>query len=284
MSAPVDRGVETRRIVLDDISYHVTVAGAGPPLLLLHGFTGNAATWAPFMPALSRRFRAIAVDLPGHGDTEAPQDARCFSMARAGADLPALCASVTGGHAPFVVLGYSMGGRVALHLALAAPEHVAALALESASPGIADPEARAARVAADRALAERIEREGIASFVAHWEALPLFASQRRLPREVVERQRAQRLSNRPAGLASSLRGMGAGAQEPLHGRLAELRMPALLLAGALDEQYRALAQSMAPCMPRARVEIVPDAGHAVHLEQPAAFARALLAFLAETHP
>jgi 2-succinyl-6-hydroxy-2,4-cyclohexadiene-1-carboxylate synthase len=274
--------VETRRVPLDGITYQVTLAGDGPPLLLLHGFTGSAATWTPLLGALARCCRVIAVDLPGHGGSDAPEDIRHYTMERVVHDLLALCDALAPAPRELRVLGYSMGGRVALRLALAAPWRIAALVLEGASPGIMDPAERAARVATDRALADRIEREGMEAFVQYWQALPLFASQQRLPAEARVALRAQRLANRPHGLANSLRGMGAGMQEPLAERLAELSMPVLLIAGDLDEKYRAAATAMAGRIPGARAVIVPDAGHTVHLEQPAAFEQAVTELIVAT--
>jgi 2-succinyl-6-hydroxy-2,4-cyclohexadiene-1-carboxylate synthase len=179
------------------------------------------------------------------------------------------------------VLGYSMGGRVALHLAAAHPERVAMLILESASPGLATQAERDARVAADTALAASIERDGISAFVDRWEALPLWASQARLPDEVRAGLRAQRLNNRAVGLANSLRGLGTGAQAPLHDRLADLPMPALVIAGRLDAKFAAIARAMAAALPQGRLALVPEAGHAVHLEQPAPFDRLVAGFLEE---
>ncbi|MDI3340690.1 MAG: 2-succinyl-6-hydroxy-2,4-cyclohexadiene-1-carboxylate synthase [Sphaerobacter sp.] len=264
-------------IAVNDIRLHVERGGDGPPLLLLHGFTGSAATWAPLLPALQRHVTTVAPDLIGHGHSDAPADPARYAMDRCVADLVALLDALAIERT--AVLGYSMGGRVALHLALAAPERVTALVLEGASPGIADPAERAARAASDAALAEQIEREGLASFVDAWERLPLFATQQRLPAATRARLRAQRLAHTPRGLANSLRGMGAGVMPPVHDRLGEIQVPALLIAGELDGKYRALCQTMAAAMPRATAAIIPDAGHAAHLEQPAAFTQAVLAFL-----
>jgi 2-succinyl-6-hydroxy-2,4-cyclohexadiene-1-carboxylate synthase len=168
---------------------------------------------------------------------------------------------------------------VALSLAAAAPERVGRLVLESASPGLADRLDRASRAASDDALADSIEREGLETFVARWEALPLFASQAGLPGERRAALRAQRLRASPRGLANSLRGMGTGQMAPLWERLPGLAAPALLLAGALDTKYCELARQMAARMPAARLAIVPDAGHTVHLERPEAFQEAVLGFL-----
>ena len=267
------------RLTVNDITLSVELAGDGPALLLLHGFTGSASTWAPLVPELSARRRTIAVDLIGHGRSDAPGGAERYRVERCVDDLGALLDALEVEAAD--VLGYSMGGRVALHLAAAMPRRVRSLVLESSSPGIADPAERAARVAADSALAESIERDGLRAFVARWEGLPLFASQARLPAETRARLRDQRLRNDPRGLANSLRGMGAGRQASLWNGLAALGMPALLIAGELDEKYRAVARAMAGFMPRAHVRIIPEAGHAVHLEQPETFLGAVLQFLGE---
>ncbi len=259
------------------LAMHVLVEGSGPALLLLHGFTGSAETWRPFLPALARRHRVIVPDLIGHGRTAAPDDAARYRMDECVADLLALLDRL--GVEDFAVLGYSMGGRVALHLALAAGERARGLVLESASPGILDPGERLARLRSDEALAEFIEREGIAAFVERWESQPLFASQRSLPAEVRARLLAERLEQRPRGLANSLRGMGAEAMEPVWNRLGELRLPALVLAGELDGKYVAIARAIGEHLPQARVAVVSGAGHAVHLEQPAQFLEHVTAFL-----
>jgi len=258
------------------LQFNVEAAGDGFPLVLLHGFTGSAATWRPFETAWPG-FRTVAIDLIGHGASAAPDDEAPYTMERCVADVTALIDAECGGRA--AVLGYSMGGRVALQFALAAPKRVAALVLEGASTGIEDPADRASRVASDRVLADDIERDGLEAFVDRWEAVPLFATQSRLPGSVRQRLREQRLRSRTVGLANSLRGMGAGAQQPVFARLGELAMPVLLIAGEDDVKYRALARAMGEQIPGARVEIVKGAGHAVHLEQPAAFAPLVKEFL-----
>lgn len=260
-----------------DVRLNVECGGNGPPLLLLHGFTGSVASWQPHLAAFQTDRRTIAVDLLGHGRSDSPPDPERYRMERCVADLLALLDRLGVGRTD--VLGYSMGGRVALHLAAAASDRLGALILESSSPGLADPAERAARVRADEELADRIEREGVPAFVRYWTQLPLFASQARLPAEVRARLRAQRLQNNPQGLANSLRGMGTGRQDPLWNRLATLPIPTLLIVGELDQKYRGLAQQMAAAMPTAQITVVRSAGHAVHLEQPVAFDAAVVEFL-----
>jgi 2-succinyl-6-hydroxy-2,4-cyclohexadiene-1-carboxylate synthase len=177
------------------------------------------------------------------------------------------------------VLGYSMGGRVALHLAVASPERVGCLILVSASAGLMEPAERTARILADEALADFIETQGIEAFVDRWERLPLFASQSALPQEVRDRLRRQRLRNNPVGLANSLRGMGAGQQLLLWDKLPSIGVPTLLVVGEQDEKYCTIARAMAQLIPGARTVVVANAGHAVHLEQPSKFEEIVLGFL-----
>lgn len=265
------------RLQISDIMLNVEVAGAGPALLLLHGFMGSTASWTPYVDLLAQHRRVIMVDLIGHGDSDAPAEAERYRMEHCSSDLLRLLDRL---EVPDVeVIGYSMGGRVALHLATMAPERVTALILESSSPGLDDPLERQARVVADDALAAHIERDGLQAFVDYWEQLPLFASQKTLPADVRSRLRTQRLQNNPLGLAQSLCGMGTGQQESLWHRLAMLHMPTLLIVGALDRKYCDIAHNMAAVLPNAKVAVVPNAGHTVHLEQPAPFERIVLEFL-----
>lgn len=242
------------------------------PLVLLHGFTGDLTTWLTLMEHLPWQQPVWAVDLVGHGRSPVPEDVDAYRMDRqVESVLTALAAAgVTRAH----WLGYSMGGRVALALALTAPERVASLTLIGASPGIAEAEARAARVAADEALAARLETEGLAGFVEHWAAHPLFATQARLGEAHRATMHTQRLRNRPAALAATLRACGTGSMPSLWSGLGGLERPVLLIAGEEDAKFTGLAQQMAEQLPEARVAIVPGAGHAVQLEDPAAVARA----------
>src|SRR4051812_44990771 len=166
-----------------------------------------------------------------------------------------------------------MGGRIALHSALTlGPEIVTRLVLVGASPGLADPAERAARRAADEALAARIETLTIEAFAAEWGAQPLFADQ---PERVAAAANADRLRNTPAGLASALRGLGTGVMEPLWERLPQLAIPVTLVVGERDEKFLTLAEAMLARLPNARLVIVPGAGHAAQLENPTAVADAI---------
>ncbi len=226
-------------------------------VVLLHGFTQTGASWHPVIAALGERYRALTPDLRGHG---AASTARPVSFAAVVGDVAAL--------APprFVLAGYSMGGRIALHVALSHPERVTRLVLVGATAGIEDAEGRGERRAADEELAREIEREGVEAFARRWAAQPLFAGQ---SAEVAAAAHADRLHNGSAGLAAALRGIGTGAMAPLWSRLGELAMPVMALAGERDEKFRALAQRLAAATPNGRHAVVPGAGHVAHLEAPA---------------
>jgi 2-succinyl-6-hydroxy-2,4-cyclohexadiene-1-carboxylate synthase len=244
---------------------------------LLHGFSGSGADWAPLAATLADRFRLLAPDLLGHGASSAPKDPARYAMECAAADIIALLDALALERVH--LLGYSMGGRLALYLACRQPMCCDGLYLESSSPGLAAAAQRTARVAADEALADWIETAGIPAFVDRWEKLPLWASQAVLPPAVAAAQRARQLRNRPIGLANSLRGMGTGVQPPLWSDLPRLHRPVRLLAGALDAKFSMRAQEMAGRLPNAQLHIQPGAGHNVHLEQPSFFAADLARWL-----
>lgn len=244
---------------------------------MLHGFTGSTETWASLRAVAEQTHQVIAIDLPGHGNSSAPNDPACYALTRFADDLSRVLDELSIDRT--AVLGYSMGGRAALQFALAHPGRVTGLILESMSPGIVDPSERARRRRSDDALADAIESDGIEAFVNRWERLPIWGSQQSVSAEARDRLRAQRLENRQEGLANSLRGAGAGCDEPVHGRLAEIEVPTLLIVGALDSKYVELATAMQKAMSNARLNIIPEAGHAAHFEQPDAFASAVMAFL-----
>lgn len=269
---------EARFVSAAGVRLHALVEGRGSPVLILHGFTGCAESMEGAAEGLAERHRTIRLDLVGHGRSDAPRDIAHYSMEscveQLGAALDAL------GQPRVHALGYSMGGRAALALAAWQPDRVRSLLLVGASAGIEDERAWAARRRSDSALAERIERDGLERFVDHWMGLPLFASQRRRGREWLAAAREQRLNNRPHGLANSLRGMGTGAQPPLHALLPGLRVPVQWVVGGEDPKFRAIAEELARCVPGTHVTVVPGAGHAAHLENPVYFGQLARRFFA----
>src|SRR4051794_20402351 len=240
------------------------MCGVASTLLLLHGFTQTRQSWRRTVAALDGRYtRTVAPDLPGHGQLT---ERRPVSLA---ATLAYLAALVEG---PHVLAGYSMGGRIALHAALARPRLVERLLLAGAGPGLATEAERTGRRAADEALADRIEAIGVEAFAEEWAALPLWEGQ---PERVRAAAHADRLRNSAGGLAAALRGLGTGALPSLWDRLPELQCPVTLVVGERDEKFRAIADRMAERLPRAEVVVVPGAGHAAHLERPELVAAAL---------
>lgn len=225
-------------------------------IVAVHGFTQTGRSWDPLLPALRRLGDVVTVDAPGHGDASTID----FDQAAAADALLA-----TGGRA--VYIGYSMGGRLCLRLAVDHVDAVDALVLVSATAGIADPAERAARRQDDDRLAARIEEIGVEAFLDEWLAKPLFA---RLPPERAGTEDRRR--NTPGGLASSLRRCGTGAQDPLWDRLHVLRaraVPVLVVTGEADTRFVEIGERLVDAIgPSARHVTVADAGHVVHLEQP----------------
>ena len=267
-------------LVVNDLSWHVTERGRGPTVLLIHGFTGRGTSWGRQATALADRFRVVAPDLPGHGRSATPRDQTRASVERSADDLATIVARRA--LAPARVVGYSLGARIALRLAVARPELVRRLVLESPSAGFVTEDERAARRALDETRAVRLEQRGMRAFVDEWEHEPVFDGQAdRLPRARRAALRAGRLANRPRGLAVSLRGAGQGSMEPLFDRLRDVRCPTLVIAGAEDPIGCRRAGAIAAGIRDARLEVVNGAGHAPHLEAPTAFRRLVLSFLLE---
>ena len=265
-------------MILDvgDASLSYFVAGEGVPVTLLHGFTQSGRSWHEVIGRMPEGFRWIVPDLRGHGETQIWRGAAC-TMEACTDDLVKLW-DVLGVDKTHIV-GYSMGGRLALHIAARRPERLLSVVTVGAHAGLEE-SAREGRRRGDEALAERIETDGVQAFVDYWGSLPLFAGlERRGPAYVAE-IRAERLRNHAAGLACSLRGMGAGVMEPVWDDLALLSLPCTFVAGQLDHGYVASARRLAAATPNGRPEIVPRAGHSVHQERPEAFARVLAAHLA----
>jgi 2-succinyl-6-hydroxy-2,4-cyclohexadiene-1-carboxylate synthase len=239
-------------------------------VVLLHGFGGTRRTWDGVIECLpGERYIPQALDLPGHG-----KRARARPLTFAG------CVQEVLARAPrrFILGGYSMGGRVALHVALAAPERIARLVLVASSPGIEDAAERAERRRADGVLANELEQGCFEDFIERWRRQPLFAGE---PRHVGLLARADQRRNRPQALAAVLRGLGTGEMPPLWDALPRLQMPATVVVGDRDHSYREIGERMASELSRGQLTLVRG-GHRLPLENPAAVARALEGLGAET--
>ena len=227
--------------------------GRGPRLVFVHGFTQTGDSWLPVATHFSDHgFETVLVDLPGHGESGTIR-----ADLRRTADLVATTAG------PGTYIGYSLGGRVCLHLAIMYPHVVERLVMIGATPGIIDDDERAARRAADDRLAQHITTVGVEQFLDEWVDQPLFAGL-----HLDDDERADRCRNTAAGLAASLRLAGAGMQVSLWERLVELNMPVLAMAGELDDKFVPIAERIASSAPLGAFAEILGAGHAAHLQQP----------------
>ncbi|WP_034263272.1 2-succinyl-6-hydroxy-2,4-cyclohexadiene-1-carboxylate synthase [Bacillus sp. J33] len=265
--------------VIDGVRYHVDTWGNGFPLLLLHGFTGNAESWKVFEPCWKEHSKAIALDIVGHGKSESPPDIACYGIEKSADVMNTLLEKM--GIAKADILGYSMGGRLAITFAVKYPEKVRRLVLESASPGLRTEEERQSRRLQDANLAEKIRRDGIKRFVDYWENIPLFESQKKLPDSIRAGIRSQRLANSIEGLAHSLNGMGTGSQPSWWGQLSQIDSPVLLVTGNLDQKFCRIAEDMSKVLPKSQWISVKNAGHAIHVEKPEKFGTIVSGFLSQ---
>jgi 2-succinyl-6-hydroxy-2,4-cyclohexadiene-1-carboxylate synthase len=239
--------------------------GKGPPVVLVHGFTQTHRSWQPVAQRLAPAHTLTLVDAPAHAGSDAIRVGLWDGASELGR---------TAGRAAYG--GYSMGGRLCLHLAVARPDLVERLVLVGTTAGIDDPQLRAARRASDEALARQVETDGVAAFVDWWLTRPMFAG---LAADAAGRD--DRLANTAGGLAASLRLAGTGAMEPLWDRLAPLAMPVLIVAGERDPAFAEAGRRMVRAIgANASLVLIPGAGHACHLERPDAFTSAVADFLA----
>jgi 2-succinyl-6-hydroxy-2,4-cyclohexadiene-1-carboxylate synthase len=245
------------------VPLHVEQRGSGPPLVLLHGFTQTGRLWGPFGDMLAKDHTLVAIDLPGHAGSD---DVR--------ADLPTTAALVRDavggaiGTESCDLLGYSLGARVALHVALGTDLAIRRLVLIGATGGIEDPAVRTTRRQADEASAAALEASGdVEAFIARWVSGPMFA------RLADAAQTDERRRNSATGLAGSLRLAGTGTQEPLWDRIPALAPPLLSLAGSDDTRFAAHALRLTRAAPFGVASLIPGGGHAVHLAQPAPVGR-----------
>jgi 2-succinyl-6-hydroxy-2,4-cyclohexadiene-1-carboxylate synthase len=237
-----------------------------PSIALLHGFTQTAACWGPFADELSTTHSLVAIDLPGHGGSGEVR-----------ADLSQTTELVASSIDRGIVIGYSLGGRVALHLALGHPQLVERLVIISATGGLDSEEERRQRRVADESLADHLEDIGVDAFLDEWLSQPMFASL-----TAQQSFRELRATNAAAGLASSLRLCGTGTQESLWSRLGELTMPVLVIAGANDEKFTHLGHRLVESIgTNASIQLIDNAGHSAQLENPEGTAAAITKWLSE---
>lgn len=255
------------------LHYRTDGAAHRPPLCFLHGFMGSSTDWRPVVQAVNEEAYCVTVDLPGHGASLDRPD-RFYTMEGATQALVEVLDDAGIGRCALV--GYSMGGRVALYFSLVHPERVRRLGLESVSPGIPGERERARRRKLDGERADRI-RDDLEGFLEDWYRQPLFASLAR--HGLVEEMVAERRANDPEELAQALRGLSPGEQPSLWERLSNLQVPTLVLTGELDDKYERITRRTAARMENADRVVVPKAGHNVHAERPQAYLAQLARFL-----
>ncbi|MDX8367409.1 2-succinyl-6-hydroxy-2,4-cyclohexadiene-1-carboxylate synthase [Cytobacillus sp. IB215665] len=265
------------KIELNSVLYNIEIVGEGPPLILLHGFTGSTKSWQPFIRKWGAKSTLYLIDIIGHGDTASPLDSNRYNMESIVLDLVQLLNNfhITKAN----ILGYSMGGRIALSLAMLYPERVDKLILESSSPGLATEQERLLRKQSDEHLAEAIEQYGMEWFVDKWTNLPLFHNMKQLPVQTQELIRQQRLENNPIGLANSLRGFGTGVQPSWWDKLSSFPHQTLLITGMDDTKFHNIAKKMVKLLPYVKWEKINHAGHTIHVEQPRIFGKIVYEFL-----
>jgi 2-succinyl-6-hydroxy-2,4-cyclohexadiene-1-carboxylate synthase len=269
------------KIDVNGISYHVELCGEGFPLLMLHGFTGKGSNWLPFCTVLGGNSKLIMPDIVGHGLTEMHSLGEDrYLLNSVAKDLTVILDRL--GFNQVDILGYSMGGRVALGFASMYPERVRKLILESTSPGLRTEKEREARRESDAHLAKFILENGMDAFVSKWENIPLFESQKSLPEKVRLSVRQQRLNNNSTGLAKSLIGMGTGSQPSYWENLDNLTSDVLMIVGELDQKFVKIAEEMQKSLKRGQIYKVQGAGHTIHVEQPEKFGTIVKDFLSNT--
>lgn len=260
--------------------YDITYCSTGPPhqrpILFLHGFMGNCDAFAAVIAQLAEQYGCWAVDIPGHGQTRVAGGLDSYRMETVAQGIVQFLDAQ--GTVPCALVGYSMGGRLALYLALQFPDYFSRVVLESASPGLQTAAERAQRRQRDEQLAQALETMDFPKFLNRWYGQPLFDSLR--AHADFEQMLASRLSNDPQALARSLRGMGTGSQPSLWPPLSTICTPLLLVVGSLDAKFIAINRTMAALCDSAHLEIVQGCGHNVHVENPAVFAQTVSQFLA----
>ncbi len=255
--------------------WHYQTSGSpqNPRILFLHGFMGSLQDWDKTIRKLQKYFYCVSIDLPGHGKT--PNLPKNYSFEETGDDLVEFLTEIK--FTPLSLIGYSMGGRLALYLALRHPNLISKIILESASPGLPTPRERADRIAQDNALAEKMVNMDFDLFLQEWYRQPLFHSLRQHPDfEILLKNREQ---NDPFKMANTLTSLSTGKQPSLWKFLPGNKIPTLLMVGELDDKYRRIAGQMCEKSSFCSMKVIKGAGHNIHFEKPDEFTNSCLEFL-----
>ena len=242
--------------------YHESSGNGSCKICFVHGFTQTGKSWTQAANAIANT-TCTFIDAPDHGESQGTS----LTLQESGDAIAKVAQDM-------VLVGYSMGARMALHAAIQHPQSLTGLVLVSGTPGIEDKDERTLRVDADEALAQHIESVGTSVFIEEWIRQPLFANSEFSDMEIRDRCR-----NTASSLASSLRTCGTGQQEPLWSQLHEVKIPVLLIAGTQDVKFTAIATRMHELIPSSTLSILDNAGHNAHLDQPIAFGEAVNSWL-----
>ncbi len=259
------------------LSYRLYTLSNRPTLILLHGFLGSQMDWLEFIPSLNKHFSILAFDLPGHGSS-INLNKRQYNFRDCAQEIVGVIRQQRTNHC--FLLGYSLGGRLSLYLALTFPKMFQKLILESASPGLLMRSRRQQRIRTDRQWIKILKTQGLRYFLKKWYRQPIFDSVQKNYRRLRTLINT-RMKNKPQELIYSLRGMGLGAQPSLWHHLKRLSIPTLCITGGLDQKIQTLAQVMAQHSPRIQVTILPDSGHNIHFENPKIFLQKIIPFLTQ---
>ena len=247
-------------------------------ILFLHGFGGCSSDWNETISLIGSEFQILTIDLPGFGKSSKPRDDKFYQIDFLVQLIDDILSELK--LAEVVLTGYSMGGRLALQFTSKHPEKVRALILESSSPGIKTKSERQLRIKSDAKLISFINKNSLIDFFTLWQNLPLFATQKNLPIKEQHSLLADKInSNSKVGLTNSLKNFGQGQMENLWNKLSRIRIPTLLLTGALDTKYTSIQQEMVKLIPNSSHKIIEDAGHNLHLEKPEVFVNLVRDFL-----
>ena len=240
-------------------------------VFLLHGFTGSTNDWKEIIPLLSNNFSYVAIDLIGHGKSDAPNELEHYKTPSMIAQLDDIFRHFT--KERFILMGYSMGGRAALSYAAQYPDKLSGLILESTSAGIVDEKLRNERILHDEQVIEIIEKKSLEEFFKFWMSQDLFSTLKSIPEEKLSKAKAAKLRNNKIGLINSLGGFGTGVMLPLHDKLDYIKCKTLLITGEMDSKFSNINRELREKIINSRHEIVKDSGHIVHFEKPEEFVK-----------
>ncbi|MBD2018142.1 2-succinyl-6-hydroxy-2,4-cyclohexadiene-1-carboxylate synthase [Microcoleus sp. FACHB-53] len=264
-------------MTFDHFKWHYFFRGnrAKPLILFLHGFMGDSNEFNQVISLLSDQFCYLSVDLPGHGRTRVMGGEECYTMSNTAHALINLLDQLNVQNC--FLVGYSMGGRLALYLTLHFSQRFSRIVLESTSPGLKTQGDRLERIQRDFELANKLEKSNFSRFLANWYSQPLFASLKNHPD--FDSLKQTRLQNNQFELAKSLRNLGTGCQPSLWEKLQNNKNYLLLLVGEYDTKFITINSEMIRLCPFAQLEIVSNCGHNIHFEDPKTFVENVQSFL-----